>query len=748
VAGLLRWHPPTDEVIYPDAAVYMRQAQGYLEGEASIAPPWRRMPAGGPVYPAVTALATPLAGGDVDRAGLWVSRAAGVALVLLVAGLARALAGPMAGAAAGLFTAVAPRLIHFSEVRLTEALFLALTVAALAGCVRAAAGRSRPSEELGLGILLGAAALTRAVGAVTVPVAVGAVVVAGAAFLRERPGIWGMRSLRVAAAALLVLGAYQSYAWGHGWYTAFDTHLPPALRGVTAASTVTGSGVPEAADVVRDMVMEGGATLESQGRTIRGMLPPLLWLLAAGGLAVRLGRSRGAARVPDLVLLGWGAAYLMLLAAFRTSLDRYLLAATPVVLVYAGCGAAALWEGTRAALRRVAPRAGAAAAAGLLVATTTAGAYQMHAAFKVADRVYPPVRAFAADIRGAVALAPPVRVFAAHAFLPYYLHGYWVGLPLAPGKVTEAARGSRVVVLEAVDAPQWDPAWREAVVAGTDVGSFHLVAQRYFPDQRNLITVYADAVPASGATPAEKLLAGGRLAEARAAFAQVGLPEAAARADAVRALALGPYLPESLALAERRYAAAAGGAAVSGADGPRVGWPLPPGVVYLGIGKTATAWNRAALNLALGRPDEAARHAAEAGRAEPALATDPRMAYLTGLIVGAAGRAKPALGMLEAARAGLPDDSGVTVAWANAVAAAGRYAEAADAYERVLAREPRNAGVWLNLAHARADAGDRDGAREALDRARRLPLRPAEREYLDTLERALAGAPGPKPPDG
>lgn len=766
----LRWHAPRPEVFYPDAAVYMRQAEGYLDGQGSIAPPWWGMPAGGPVYPALTALVTPLAG-DTERAGVWVSRTAGVALALGTAGLALVLGGPVAALAAGLLVAVEPRLVHLSETDLTEPLFFALLLGALAWARRLHRSDNRDTlrrngparlagwgSELGLGALLGTVALTRAVGLVFLPAVAVALIAAGRLDGRVPWRPLATRAARVLAGGLLVLGLYQGYAWSDGWVTAFDTHVPAALvhkatPEAPGAEAPGASGARPPAGVGEDVAaaehgtrVVGGA-LARQAEVLGRMLPAPLWALALLGLVVRLARFRRREIGADLIVLGAAGAYLLGLALFGTALGRYLLVLFPLVFLYAGLGLRLLGDATLGVARFLAPgsrRLAPGAALALVAVAGGAVTEQVHASFVMPERGVAEVRDLAEEVTDRVPLAPPVAVYADHAFLPYYLNGYWRGRPVAAERARRLGTGSRVVVLDSRHADRWPAGWRGPALERTDHGGFYLCAQRYFPAVGQLLTVYVDAPPA----PAEArgdgmaLLREGRLEQAARALKR-DLPDPAARRGmGVIEMVAGQFFPQRLKRAwdALRPTGSRGADSATAPVGtrraaPRWPWSFPPGEVVVAADDAAAAWNRMAVALALGRPAEAARDLATVGRA---YGDDPRALYLDGLTMLELGRVGKAVLLLKSARAALPDDPGVAVAWANAMATSGRYARAAPVYREILDREPENVPVWLNLIQSQLAAGDLGGAGVSIAATRRLSLQAVERERLDLLGRRHA----------
>jgi len=765
LALALRWHPPRDEVLYPDAAVYMRQAEGYLHGRPSIAPPWLGLPAGGPLYPALTALAAPLAG-DVERAGVWVSRAAGVGLAVAAAALAWALGGPLAGLAAGALAAVEPRLVHFAETDLTESLFMALLVAALALARRLGAAGVKPWGEAGLGALLGAVALTRAVGLAFLPAV--AVLAAAAARLGPAPLAWRSalaRGARIAAGGLVVVGLYQGLAWSNGWTTAFDTHAPAFLKARQAQSAP--ADAPAAPALETDFGTTGARAVETAGRGLRtaaralaaqvrvfgGMLPGPVWLLALVGLGARLARRRAGAPGADLVLLGAVAAYLAALALFGTSLGRYLVAVFPVAFVYAGCGLGAVAAGLVALfgrwVPRPAPRPGTqlpwlapGVAVALAAALGVAAVERVRTVFTVPERQFAPARALAREVAEGFDLKAPLAVYADHAFLPYYLGGYWRGPAPAPERVPALGDGSRAVVLDTAHTGGWPADWVAPALERRAPDGFALAVQRYYPASGQLVSVYVDAppkAPAPAPDPAAlpELLAAGRFSEAARALAAAPDARAARRARGVMEMVAGQFFPERLAVARRLLAPRPGDApAPTPPGGPaRWRWSRAPGEVRVGLDDASTAWNRAALAVAVGDDAAAAREIPALARA---FGPDPRVQYLAGLALTGLGRPLDALHPLAAARQALPDDLGVAVAWANAMAMSGGFGQAVPVYREVLAKDPGNAGVWFNLIRTQLLAGDPAGADASLAAATRLPLTPPQREHLEALARERA----------
>ena len=726
IAFTVRWQPQAEEVLYPDAAQYMRQAVGHLQGEASISPPWIRVTGGGPVYPALTALFA-FSPAGVETAGLWISRLSGVAIVLLTAWLALRLFGLWAGGLAGLLAAVEPRLVHFSQVNLTESLFVALWLAVAIWALRLLAGRGRRWETVGLGALLATVGLTRAVGVAIIPAVTGLLLVLGPLVLKEPPRVWLKRAALVGGTALLVLGLYQGIAWTSGWHTALDSHAPQSLVALNNGGASAPSAIErESAGVIRAAGIVGN-TLYRQALMFPRLLPGTVWALFAIGLIYRLSRWRKKPNVADPFLLGMVGLYLLALAVVGTAWPRYLLATTPFIFLYAGIGLAVLagWGGRLTAGRIPSAPAAVAAGAVLIGAVAVIGT---HGIFTVPDRTYMPVRELAERVVRTTPLAEPVMVFADHAYLPYYLNGYWRGRALPPERVANTPGGSRVVALDVSHMDTWSPAWRQGVVNGMDVGPFRLIAQQFTPDYRGLLSVYADASPrptVSGTGAA--LLAAGRLKAARKAFAVTGNT---ARGPGTVETVLGQYFPERLLYAHNYLQQAGALNPDAKVVSTRVWWARPPGEIYLTLDDVAVRWNRAAVALATGDAKSAWRDVQALSRT---FLEDPRYAYLRGLTLMRLGHVQEAEATLRVARAGLPGDPGVTMAWANVQATLGKYDEAETLYMDILAADPDNAGGWLNLIQTRLMTGDLAAARRAVERASRLKMDPKNARRFDLL---------------
>lgn len=756
LALALRWHAPYAQVLYPDAAYYMRRAAAFLTGAGSIAPPWAAVPGGGPVYPFLTSLVAPLSGG-VEVAGTVVSRLAGVALAMAVTWAGIRLGGMVAGLLAGALVAAAPPLVHLSEVRLSDALFLVLWVAALLWGGRLVSGHRRRWEGLALGGLLGVVVLTRAVGVTAVPVVAAVLLWAGLARGREARGPLWRGAAWVVLGALLVVVPFQGYAWVHGWRTSLDYPLPEVLQfddgpdGTVAVPAPAAASEAPPAGGLLDTVRDVALSLMRQLQRFAELLPVPILALAAVGVVARAVRGWRNGFGPgglgvDLLLIGGAGCYLLALALYGSSLTRYLLVLFPVVFLYAGLGLAALADGAGGLLgweRGSAPAA--VLATVLLVVATGSGVAALRAdAGKWQWAEFPPFdRAAARMTVRAAALAEPVYVYADTGGFAYYLNGYWLGPELPPAGPPPALEGTRIVLLNSVHRHRWPEAWRAAFAAGADFGDFRLRAQRYWSGHRRMLAVYVRGDAAAPPRPAPTLAPDANLALARRAFLAQPKSHAALNGLGAIELLMGQYAPERIpvALAYYRRAEALPAPAVTPAmttGGPpnreRVWWALPPGEIYLAQDEVAAHWNRAAGALAAGRPEAAWPHVrAVSGVMGP----DPRLAYLKGMVLLAMGKTKAALPAIRTAAASLPGDPAVQVSWANALATANRFDQAAKVYRRILALDPDNFGTWLNLYQVLAQARRWDAADAARERMTALSPTSDERAEFNRLVRQV-----------
>lgn len=148
--GLLHPH-----LIDTDGAYYGAVTRWFAAGHWAKAfdPVWP------PLYPLLASGFVRL-GVPVEAAGIAVSMLAGLACVVICAGLGRALGGERAGTAAAWLAAVHPKLVTFSLQMLTEMSYAAFTGATL--WVLAARAPARPAARAAAaGALLGAAFLVR-----------------------------------------------------------------------------------------------------------------------------------------------------------------------------------------------------------------------------------------------------------------------------------------------------------------------------------------------------------------------------------------------------------------------------------------------------------------------------------------------------------------------------------------------------------------------------------------------------------
>jgi tetratricopeptide (TPR) repeat protein len=765
LALALRWHAPYSQVLYPDAAYYMRRAAALLTGEGAIAPPWAAVPGGGPVYPLLSGLLAPFSGG-VESAGTVVSRLAGVALAMGVTWAGIRLGGWLAGLLAGALVVFAPPLVHLSEVRLSDALFLVLWPAALLWGGRLLSRPRAAWEGPALGALLGIVVLTRAVGLTAVPAVVGVLLLAGLMGPREARRSRWLGAGGVVLGALLVVAPYQGYAWNHGWRTSLDYPLPQVLAFDAAPDgPVDPAPPPEAAAASRagpgTDLGRVALSIKRQMVQLGGLLPVSILALAIAGMAGRTLRRRRDGPAPggigaDLMLLGGAATYLLALALYESSLTRYLVALYPVVFLYAGLGLAAVATGMGRLLgwRRGSGPATVLALILFVVLTGSGVAVLRTDAAGWRWKDFPPFdRTTARMAETAAALEEPVYVYADTGGLAYYLDGYWLG-PAYPGAApaepadaapTAGAGGTRVVLLNTKHRDRWPEAWRAAFAAGTDLGEFRLTAQRYWPAHHRVLTVYVQGDAAPPPRTAPPLAPDANLAVARRAY--LAAPDSRAALNGLGAIELlmGQYAPEripvALAYYRRAEALPAPASAPTAAPGApargRVWWAFPPGEIYLAQGEVASHWNRAAGALAAGRPEAAWPHVrAVAG----ALGPDPRLAYLKGMVLLAMGETGRALPALRRAGLALTDDPAVQVSWANALATAGRFGKAATVYRRVLARDPDNFGLWLNLYQVLAQARRWDAADAARQRMSALSPTSEERDAFHRLVRQVERA--------
>lgn len=146
---------------------------------------------------------------------------------------------------------------------------------------------------------------------------------------------------------------------------------------------------------------------------------------------------------------------------------------------------------------------------------------------------------------------------------------------------------------------------------------------------------------------------------------------------------------------------------------------------------------RARAFLALGRPDEAERHAADAVRLDP---EEIRYRELMAQILSAAGAHRDAAVEYGRLARNDPRESAWTVAEAEERLGAAQLGMGVDAARRAVRLAPRNGRAQLALAHALARTGDARGAFGAATAAvALLPGDPAAREALADAN-WLAGA--------
>ena len=145
--------PTADAADYHRLATDLARGSGYVN-EAGVPTAWRP-----PGYPFFLACVYALFGPSV-RAATVVQAVLGALTVLLIAWLARSLAGRRGGLIAGLLAAVYPGFFWPARLLLSENLALFLVAAALCAAVWLA-GRWRAWGALGLGVLLGVGTLVR-----------------------------------------------------------------------------------------------------------------------------------------------------------------------------------------------------------------------------------------------------------------------------------------------------------------------------------------------------------------------------------------------------------------------------------------------------------------------------------------------------------------------------------------------------------------------------------------------------------
>ncbi len=161
------------EPIFPDSSTYLSISRAMAE-EGELSTTFR----GGvrtyypPLYPGLTAIVFSVARrftvGSYEWAAVLVSAFSGAAIVFPAWWLARAIFGAGAAWLAAFFLTVSPVLVHWSGHMLTEALFITVTVAAVAAGWRAIQTQ-RASWVFTAGLLCGLAYLTRIVGLILIP---------------------------------------------------------------------------------------------------------------------------------------------------------------------------------------------------------------------------------------------------------------------------------------------------------------------------------------------------------------------------------------------------------------------------------------------------------------------------------------------------------------------------------------------------------------------------------------------------
>ena len=116
-----------DLVVYPDGATYLMLARKFAMGDwrGGFSPLWP------PLYPLATSLLTRVIS-DVDVAGRLVSAVSGVACVALLYRFYRQCYDETTAFTGALLAALFVHFINFSALAMTESLYLALLVAALA----------------------------------------------------------------------------------------------------------------------------------------------------------------------------------------------------------------------------------------------------------------------------------------------------------------------------------------------------------------------------------------------------------------------------------------------------------------------------------------------------------------------------------------------------------------------------------------------------------------------------------------
>jgi tetratricopeptide (TPR) repeat protein len=657
-----------------DPAVYDRWARDIAAGAL-----WPREPFHlAPLYPYLCALVYALAP-DGPLAVVVLQHAAGVALTVAAGAAGLALAGPTAGAAAALLTALYGPLVLTENLLLPEVLggvLLAVSVwlAARAAAVRAASARA----ALGAGCACGLAALVR-------PTALAILVALAAWFLARGPGA---RSTRRRAAGALLLGAmlavlpvtlvnrigggdwvlitasggFNFYVGNHaaadgGYVQPEGVAFAPGDRG-----DPTGRGAAERAL---------GRPLGARGVSDYWLGRAFSWIRAEPARALALyakkvallwnraeipqivDRARVAAEVPrfgrlplvgpwlllPLALLGLAiglparresailrvtlVAFTLATALFFVT-ERYRVQVVPLLAVLAGAGAA--WLARTA--RRRSPRSLALAAAALVAA--------------------------------ALATDP-----------------HWFGLAGRLGDPWVAPLNRALALIRAsADSSDVAQAFAEAAARGPAVGRVYANRGEWYRQRGNLPAAAADLARALALDPDDPVAwsARGALEAARG--------DSAARGSFARALALDPaYPPAALGLGQALLRAREPAAAV------------------------------APLRAALAGPDSAAAHDA------------------LGVALLMTGESGEGFFHLTRAVALAPDRAIFRLHLGLALAEAGRPDAAAREIEAALVAEPRHRAARLAAALLARDRGDTARARAHLDTL--LSDRPADREALE-----------------
>lgn len=483
------------EPIFPDSATYLSVSRAVLEGQ--FATTFR----GGvptffpPLYPATIALLSRL-GPDMETAAVLVSAIAGAAAVLAVWWLARTMFGTLEAWIAALLTAVSPLLVHWSAHMLTESLFAAIAVTAVAAGWRAIGTQSLRWFVLA-GLLCGLAYLTRIIGLVLLP-AVGM----GIFVRRSPPDANPGGRLRLFAAFCLGFLMVSFPYWVH-------------LRGNMGGWTVTGSyrsvsefirhgGNPELGEwrqpigtsasfgptqkIGRNAVSYTEATLAAASITLA---------FAVVGLLIRKPRSAGPAIAAKYLasVVGCYLVALLLVGGVPSLAEqiRYVSPMLPFLLILSSHG-----------VTQVANRAGRLRASvivsvvGVILFSFWVQTFSVPGLyFSSAWMPHPPSphRTFGLWMRDH--LQPPLSIMARKPYIPYFAAGTWYLTPPTLGEIVKLAQDRHVDYL-VVDRLS-DTGSRPQVAALLDSEraptSLDLVAVQRIPDGRVMIALYKIKTP-------------------------------------------------------------------------------------------------------------------------------------------------------------------------------------------------------------------------------------------------------------